>query len=364
MTKKVFIVLIAVVLCFVLSTAVFAATVSTEGASQSHNVTGNYVRTGEPANVYCVDIVWGDMEYTYSAPAKTWDPESHSYKETETGSWSCGSGSDTVTVINHSNIEIKAEVTYNPDSVNGVIGVIDEPTLILVAPAEGSAYDTAPGKSAKLSLSSDNLPTGFTDGASDVKVGTVTVTVCANTPSQSYEWLVGAVAQGGSVAMENDISSEESISVSGNTLLDLGGRTLTVNSMQVASGANLTVTNGTLSTADGIINKGSLTVNGANIVAKNGAAIDMAKNSSLTISGNGIISSAAGSPQVNISATDVGSLKINLENATGDAYTIKSAASVDDTYYLIKVGSGYKIYGSSGTEVESIGTNETVTVKK
>ena len=153
----------------------FAATVSVNGGTATTDVngtyTGSFTSTGE---VVSVDVAWGAMSFTYSASGtKTWNPTTHQYDENKTaGSWTASG--NTVTVTNHSNVAVNANLAFAGES--GITGKFytaaengTETSTIALATAEGTAYNNAPNGTAYL----------IVDGAikADGKIGTITVTI-------------------------------------------------------------------------------------------------------------------------------------------------------------------------------------------
>ena len=77
--------------------------------NDKQQVTANY--SLDTTQVYCVDIKWGNMQFTYSkSEGASWDPSNHTYG-TGTGDWaSVTNGGNCVTIENHSNDKIYATV--------------------------------------------------------------------------------------------------------------------------------------------------------------------------------------------------------------------------------------------------------------
>lgn len=162
----------------VLSVSAFAAAAGSDtiddaiGENGSHDVAVKYDDSTNKT-VYSVDIVWGAMQFNYSAG--TWDPDTHTYAaDGNAGFTPAAEDDDKVTVTNHTNKELEATVAYAQDaSHTDITGAVtpDDPTTI--ATAVGTAVDAAPNQVFQLALSgapAAQLPT-YT------KVGTLTVTL-------------------------------------------------------------------------------------------------------------------------------------------------------------------------------------------
>ena len=139
--------------------------------TDSHDVTATYIDNSGNGAIYSVDIVWGSMDFKYYAAGNgTWDPETHSYPDkVETGYWECTeTNGDTVKIINHSNAEIIANISFE----SSVEGSFDQSTLKIKS-AVGTEVDEAPSASTKLTL------TGAISNeySNKTSIGSVTITI-------------------------------------------------------------------------------------------------------------------------------------------------------------------------------------------
>lgn len=95
-------------LCAVSLTSGSAATITAPEDSVSIPLYGVYEPLEEGETVYSVSITWGEMEYTYSQGAQgTWDPSTHTYRDSVASSWGWEEGSNQVSVTNHSNAGVE-----------------------------------------------------------------------------------------------------------------------------------------------------------------------------------------------------------------------------------------------------------------
>lgn len=175
--KKVLALILAVALILALSVTAFAATITTNGGTDSAPVYATYVSGGEEKIVYSVDISWGDMTFTYTdASVGEWDGSSHSYTDETEATWAVStSGANEITVKNHSNTAIIAALTYTPgEDYKDVTGSFDSAKLSL-ATAVGTEVNAAPSATAALTLSG-----ALDDSVSEkTQVGSVVVTITA-----------------------------------------------------------------------------------------------------------------------------------------------------------------------------------------
>ena len=103
--KKLFALVLAVVLVMAMSANAMAAEVNENGGSSTGNVTVT-VKPYEGDDVYVVNINWESLKFTYTNTG--WDDEKLEY----TGSWDKTEAD--ITVTNNSNVSIKA-TPYAPE---------------------------------------------------------------------------------------------------------------------------------------------------------------------------------------------------------------------------------------------------------
>ena len=175
--KKLFALILAVMMIATLSVTAFAAELPAESVNgdKSKDVTAKYVAGTEATAVYMVDIEWGAMEFTYTAASEgTWDPESHTYDGVSEAKWSYADGANKVTVTNHSNAKVSVAIA-NSDVTDGITFTWDKETFEL-ASADNGLGENGAGKpvsdSAALTVSGTLAET-----ENAVKIGTITVTI-------------------------------------------------------------------------------------------------------------------------------------------------------------------------------------------
>lgn len=91
-------------------------TISGEG-NYDVEIIGTYTAGQASTSVISVDIAWDDMSFTYTGASQgTWLPDEHRYNGAQAGSWS--ENKPGITLTNHSNVDIKADISFAPN--NGV----------------------------------------------------------------------------------------------------------------------------------------------------------------------------------------------------------------------------------------------------
>lgn len=143
------------------------------------DATGTYVE-GTTGNgvVFCVDVEWTEMSFTYHAEQEpVWDTSTHTYSEAVDAYWE---GDATITVTNHSNAKI------------------------LVTPA----YEAAEGyEAASVSFDTDALKLLSAEKTSSATSGTISVTPQGSLPAGTTEQKIGTITI--TIAEDTDITSEE-----------------------------------------------------------------------------------------------------------------------------------------------------------
>lgn len=177
MKKKLALVLTLAMVFSLAPLSAYADTITGVGGTATHDVKATYVAGssgGAGTPVYSVDIVWGDMAFTYTEEAGVWNPATHETTGAGGGIWKVNTeGGNTIKVTNHSNAAVTAKFSYAAAAGYGDIsGSFDKATLNL-ATAVGTTVGNAPSDSAALTLD------GVLDSSTpaNTTIGTITVTL-------------------------------------------------------------------------------------------------------------------------------------------------------------------------------------------
>jgi len=157
---------------FLLVSCLTVSAAATDGKNQRIDVTAKYATESFAPATYCVDISWTDMTFTYTdAQTHIWNPSDHSYKTTSKGSWDKTKA--TVTVTNHSNVDVRVKITFEPVEDTGITGVLKNASRKLKA-GEAGNYDGADSMTATLTIK--GTPTELVT-ASGIKIGDLVVSI-------------------------------------------------------------------------------------------------------------------------------------------------------------------------------------------
>lgn len=148
-----------------------AGTVGQNG-SKEIDVTAKYSSSTDTPSVYSVDIEWSSMIFTYTQKeTKTWNAANHSYTTAKEGAWDKDTA--TITVTNHSNVSVNANVVYTEVTGMGISGTLANNSAELDAGVEGD-YDAADSFTATLSIEGTPNNSVTSEG---VTIGTIKVTI-------------------------------------------------------------------------------------------------------------------------------------------------------------------------------------------
>ena len=144
-----------------------------EVGSREIDVNARYKTETKAAAVYSVDLMWSDMTFTYTRQETlTWNAKDHSYKSRAgSGKWDKTKG--TVTVVNHSNVDVQVTVTYIPLEGTGITGTLRNGSRKLKAGREGD-YEGADRMTATLTIG--GKPTDKI-GEEKTRIGSLKITI-------------------------------------------------------------------------------------------------------------------------------------------------------------------------------------------
>lgn len=175
--KKLSIISLSILLALSLSVTAWAvadsATWTGTSPSTTIPVTGTYQAIGDGTPVYSVDITWGSMEFTYQASGGAWNPETHTYGEGSSGTWTCEDGANQITIKNHSNAYVNCDLKYTSIDSN-ITGNLST-NILTFGSAVNTPVDDPPTGTATLDLTGQ-LPSG----SNEAEIGTVTITITGN----------------------------------------------------------------------------------------------------------------------------------------------------------------------------------------
>lgn len=110
--------------------------------SDSQTVTASYDTDSNP--ICCVDIIWGELNYTYTV-TQVWDPENLQYN-TVREDWSPKKGNDAakIKVVNRSNVWMDAIFSIDKIDIEGLsnveVALLNSDNDIIAATTDGESH--------------------------------------------------------------------------------------------------------------------------------------------------------------------------------------------------------------------------------
>lgn len=140
--------------------------------SKKIDVKAQYRAVSTTPASYSIDLSWTDMTFSYTREdTHIWDPLTHTYKIGSKAGWDRTRG--TVTVTNHSNVDVSVKLEYLPEQDTGVKGVLKNASARLKA---GVVGDYAGADSMTATLTVSGIPDdGIT--AAGTKVGSLHIII-------------------------------------------------------------------------------------------------------------------------------------------------------------------------------------------
>lgn len=159
-------------ICLLLFLPVIVAGSVLAAGTQEIDVNARYRSESTAPASYSVDLMWSDMTFTYlRQDTHTWNAQDHSYKTRSTGGWDKTKAS--ITVTNHSNVDVLVTITYTPVENTGITGTLRNGTGSLEAGEIGD-YEGADSMTATLVIS--GTPTDAVK-ESETRIGSLKVTI-------------------------------------------------------------------------------------------------------------------------------------------------------------------------------------------
>ena len=175
--KKILTIVLVIALCVALPAFAAEPDIGADNGTDSVEVNGVYEEGEAAAEIISVDISWGTMVFTYNDTVEgTWDHEQHRFNGTQEANWTCEENANKITVINHSNTAVDANLTFTAAQGPNIVGAFDEASgteddnKLELATAVNTAVASAPSADAFFNITSGSI-------ADDATLGTITVKI-------------------------------------------------------------------------------------------------------------------------------------------------------------------------------------------
>ena len=174
--KKIIAIALSLILVLSLSVTAFAATIDNDTVTSDAGIAkGTYDAVVEADEVYSVDVEWAGLtSFVYKDTDEgSWNPGTHEYDNTVPAHWE---GAATVTVTNHSNVEVTVDVTVTPEDGFAFDKANSAADYVLNAGAEGD-YDGADNLTVTITAAETCGPLTDANAEEAAELATITVTI-------------------------------------------------------------------------------------------------------------------------------------------------------------------------------------------
>ena len=215
-------------------------------------ITGVYQSGADSPDIISVDLVWENMDFTYTAPSKgTWNPENHTYENATAGGWAPTNNiyPPRIVLKNHSNADIKAGFEFN-SAVEGLNGSFEKNELVINT-AVDTEVSNAPMGENSFSVNGSGID-------ADKVLGTITVKMSVlrgaevGTEDELREALSSSSATSSKIRLTSNITLSSALKLDrynkADCVIDLNGHTLsceTDTTLYILQ-CNITFKNGTI----------------------------------------------------------------------------------------------------------------------
>lgn len=177
--KKLLTISLTIALALCLTMPAFAAEpdIGTNNGTANVTVKGTYNAGSTAAEVISVDVSWGSMSFTYNDTVEgTWDDDTHSFVGAKAANWTCDSNANKITVTNHSNTAVEAQLTFAKAENTNIVGSFTENVgtandgIMEIATAVETLVDKAPTVEAFFNVDSGSI-------TANGELGTITLKI-------------------------------------------------------------------------------------------------------------------------------------------------------------------------------------------
>ena len=151
--------------------------ITVEGETTTIIVNGVYEEGDTAEEIVSVDLSWGAMSFTYyDTDEGEWDEEHHVYEGAYDAYWDCEDDANKITITNHSNTDIEAQLSFAKVEGSNIVGSFTEAVgtandgVAEIATAVDTEPDEAPSVSVYFNIESGSITTSGRLGTITVKI--------------------------------------------------------------------------------------------------------------------------------------------------------------------------------------------------
>ena len=177
--KKLLAIALTLALALCLAVPAFAAEpdIGTNNGTASVKVNGTYAAGSAADEVISVDVSWGSMSFTYHDTVEgSWNDETHNFDGAVAAHWTCETDANKITVTNHSNTAVEAQLTFVKAENTNIEGSFTETVgtandgVMEIATAVGTAVSAAPAVEAYFNVTAGSI-------SANGELGTITLKI-------------------------------------------------------------------------------------------------------------------------------------------------------------------------------------------
>lgn len=168
---------LALALCMAVPAFAAESSIDANNGTASVTVNGTYNAGSSAAEVISVDVSWGSMSFTYNDTVEgTWNDETHNFDGAVAVHWTCETNANKITVTNHSNTVVEAQLTFAKVANTNIVGSFTETVgtandgVMEIATAVGTTVENAPSVDAFFNIDSDSITASGELGTITLKI--------------------------------------------------------------------------------------------------------------------------------------------------------------------------------------------------
>lgn len=177
--KKLLAITLTIALALCLAVPAFAedANINANNGTASVTVNGTYNAGSTAQERISVDVSWGSMSFTYNDTVEgTWNDDTHLFDGAVAAHWTCEANANKITVTNHSNTDVEAQLTFAKAANTNIEGSFTETVgtandgIMIIATAVGTQPDAAPFVEAYFNVTAGSI-------TANGELGTITLKI-------------------------------------------------------------------------------------------------------------------------------------------------------------------------------------------
>lgn len=168
---------LALTLCLAVPAFAAEPDIAENNGTASVTVNGTYNAGSTAQEVISVDVSWGSMSFTYNDTVEgNWNDESHNFDGAVKANWTCATDANKITVTNHSNTPVEAQLIFAKATGTNIEGSFTETIgsandgVMMIDTAVGTLPTAAPSVAAYFNVTAGTITANGTLGTITLKI--------------------------------------------------------------------------------------------------------------------------------------------------------------------------------------------------